>query len=385
MRVSEDLQRLAVCISEPYLLLPESYEGVNPQCAEIQPYEIPVIIPDYFEPRWAAESLQIQVRALFKGDEQIQRDLRKLEVKTKPLLEELEEKQKAFQRIERAGVAPGVMGVNPEVEKPLIERLSELEKLLEPDMKKIQELEEMLKAHRATLEIYQSSLPQFLGELKASQAQAQELPELNPKQLHFEEHKVQLVVEYLIQVAFPFLGSKGGPLATWANNCLKISGTTVIGFLESCIDKTIVFIPRIVRGTKISEISDGAFAEKNIRRLFIEPPEWGLLIGNYAFGNNQLTELHLPSGVKLGISVFARNRIQKLTLEEGLREIPQGTFYDNQISQVEIPRSVRSIGIHAFQENPMTAISLPPSCSYEYGKTEIGRNSFDPKVVVSRN
>jgi hypothetical protein len=30
MRVSEDLQRLAVCISEPYLLLPESYEGVNP-------------------------------------------------------------------------------------------------------------------------------------------------------------------------------------------------------------------------------------------------------------------------------------------------------------------------------------------------------------------
>lgn len=190
-----------------------------------------------------------------------------------------------------------------------------------------------------------------------------------------------------------------------------------------------------MKDTKVTAIGEGLFMQTNASALTsIELPEGLLSIGNQAFYNNAalktielpeslktignyafafgyfdnggLTAVSLPASVEtVGDEAFKFSALQAvtlkanvtygqgvffgcqaltdLTIEEGVTEIPENTFYAAYaISSVEIPASVTSIGASAFAQTgsgQMTELTFAAGTE----SLEIGENAFKSQVSLS--
>lgn len=86
-----------------------------------------------------------------------------------------------------------------------------------------------------------------------------------------------------------------------------------------------------------------------------------------------LKEIIIPGTVKSGgTNCFAGSGLEKITLENGITNIPSEIFSGcRRIRQIELPDSVKSIGYAAFSDcDSLTISKLPPHL------TEIGNNAF---------
>lgn len=72
-------------------------------------------------------------------------------------------------------------------------------------------------------------------------------------------------------------------------------------------------------------------------------------IGNYSFGNFQLTNLEIPTSVKtIGNSAFIYSALSSVTIPEGVQSVGASCFWSSNISIVTIPKSLETIGTQAF-------------------------------------
>jgi hypothetical protein len=77
-----------------------------------------------------------------------------------------------------------------------------------------------------------------------------------------------------------------------------------------------------------------------------------IVIGNYAFADNLLTEITLGNAVSsIGDWAFYNNKLENVTIGNNVSSIGEGAFAANDLSSVVIPNSVASVGNYAFASN----------------------------------
>lgn len=82
-------------------------------------------------------------------------------------------------------------------------------------------------------------------------------------------------------------------------------------------------------------------------------------IGSYAFQNKKLKSVIIPGSVKKILKcAFAENKLEKLTLNEGLEILDYTTFIKNDLKEITIPSTVRKIGDFAFENNQLEKLTL---------------------------
>ena len=100
-------------------------------------------------------------------------------------------------------------------------------------------------------------------------------------------------------------------------------------------------------------------------------------IGNYAFENNNLTNVTIGSGVtSIGDSAFSHNNLTNVTIPNSVTSIGYRAFQNNSLTSVTIPSSVTSIESGAFNNN-----QLPDSKAFIYKRNSNG--SEDKTKLVS--
>lgn len=93
-------------------------------------------------------------------------------------------------------------------------------------------------------------------------------------------------------------------------------------------------------------------------------------VGASAFYNMQLTDVSIPSTVKvIEDSAFAQNSLISIGLPDGLEKIGAWAFYGNEISDVAIPSTVSTLGVFAFAENPLAQINVSQIAQVVYGSS----------------
>ena len=94
-------------------------------------------------------------------------------------------------------------------------------------------------------------------------------------------------------------------------------------------------------------------------------------IGSYAFYNNQLTSVTVPTIVtSIGESAFQSNQLTSVTIPNSVTSIGTYAFWSNKLTSVTIPNSVTNIGSSAFSYNKLTNVTLGT------GLTSIGSSAF---------
>ena len=129
-------------------------------------------------------------------------------------------------------------------------------------------------------------------------------------------------------------------------------------------NKIVLHIPSTNdKGEPLKEVADSAFGGGKIPfPLGLVFPDSIEKIGNSAFEDNQLTEIHIPEGlVEIGNSAFRNNQITSLVLPDSLTSIGDYAFTDNQLTSLVLPDSLTSIGEWAFDGNPITSVVIPDS------------------------
>ena len=100
-------------------------------------------------------------------------------------------------------------------------------------------------------------------------------------------------------------------------------------------------------------------------------------IGDYAFVNDKLTELDIPSGVTFGEYAFYQNLLVDVKI--GPRENPESStetkigvfaFSNNLLENVELTGKVTLTGVDAFKNN-----QLPPEQAYIMGRDANGNKT----------
>ena len=65
----------------------------------------------------------------------------------------------------------------------------------------------------------------------------------------------------------------------------------------------------------------------------------------------------VPSNIEtIGLIAFSKNKISKVTLNEGLKSLGNEAFRYNELTTVTIPSTVTSIGTNAFTNNSLKTI-----------------------------
>ena len=130
-----------------------------------------------------------------------------------------------------------------------------------------------------------------------------------------------------------------------------------------------VTIPAEINGNPVRNIGSWAFRDNQLISITI--PSSVTSIGGVAFADNQLTSITIPSSVTfIGDGAFSNNRLTSITIPSSVTSIRAVAFADNQLTSVTIPSSVTYIGGSAFVHNQLTSITVPPSV------TSIGQLAF---------
>ncbi len=146
------------------------------------------------------------------------------------------------------------------------------------------------------------------------------------------------------------------------NNCLtKVnlpSGVKVYGgtFAGNDIDDSSAFIySKNADGTADYSTIVG-YAGNKVNNIEIPAEKNGVplkKIGANAFASTGLTgHIEIPATVtNIGGDAFAFNKIESLTLHEGLKTMETGAFRSNRLTSITIPNSVTSMGNYVFNTN----------------------------------
>jgi len=121
---------------------------------------------------------------------------------------------------------------------------------------------------------------------------------------------------------------------------------------------TVVDIPPMIRDLPVTEIGAWAFADNQLTGLTI--PSSVTSIGVAAFLDNQLTCVTIPDSVmSIGHAAFGDNQLVSVTISNSVASIGDAAFAGNQLTDVTIPSSVTSIGADAFATNRLTSVAIP--------------------------
>ena len=117
-------------------------------------------------------------------------------------------------------------------------------------------------------------------------------------------------------------------------------------------------IPYKIAGVLVTEISGSAFKDKGLTSVTIPDSLKDLKQGT--FYNNKLKTVKIPDGVKtLEYNVFANNELTSVELPDSLGTIGDYAFKNNQLKAITLPSSVKVIGHHAFENNQLEEIIIP--------------------------
>jgi hypothetical protein len=150
---------------------------------------------------------------------------------------------------------------------------------------------------------------------------------------------------------------------------LPNSVTTIgIAAFAGCSNLTVIAVD--VRNPALSSV-DGVLFSKDMKTLIAYPggkssnytiPNSVTTIGDWAFGDTQLTSVTIPNSVTvIGDGAFAGTALTNVTIGNGVTTIGVGAFYEAQLTSVTIGNSVTTIGDSAFSETQLTSITLPNS------------------------
>ncbi|GBG08398.1 putative S-layer protein [Paenibacillus agaridevorans] len=138
---------------------------------------------------------------------------------------------------------------------------------------------------------------------------------------------------------------------------------------------TEIIIPETYRELPVTVIGNEAFRWKNITKVTFH--ERLKTIGEYAFFENQISEIEVPASVtSIGLLAFYKNALTKVTLHEGLQTIGAGAFVNNNISEIEIPASVSSMGMNTFKKSGLTKLKLNEGQLEEVGYASFENNAL---------
>ena len=113
-------------------------------------------------------------------------------------------------------------------------------------------------------------------------------------------------------------------------------------------------------GATLTTINNYAFDNNQLTQVTI--PNSVTHIGNYAFYRNQLAQVTIPNSVThIGNNAFGNNQLKQVTIPDSVTHIGNGAFDNNQLKQVTIPDSVTHIGNYAFysNNNQLTQVTIP--------------------------
>ena len=165
----------------------------------------------------------------------------------------------------------------------------------------------------------------------------------------------------------------------------RISNATVenntIGYMEYNMADGLQYLSLEKGGLKLHSV--GAYASETL----IVPEGVTALESKALQGNTTIKEVILPStitdfggtpnatGTGASGGFFYKSAVAKVTLPEGLTEIPAATFNQaSNLKEVNIPSSVKTIGIHAFAGTGLETLTIPATV------TSIGFGAFRDMV-----
>ena len=136
-----------------------------------------------------------------------------------------------------------------------------------------------------------------------------------------------------------------------------------------------VIIPSTIGGNAVTTIGDYAFSQNQLTSVTI--PSSVTTIGEYTFYGNQLTSLTIPNSVtSIGDTAFSDNQLTSVAIPSSVTSIGSEAFFGNQLTSVTIPNSVTSIGEMAFGSNKLSALTIPNSV------TTIGEIAFHGNQIT---
>jgi hypothetical protein len=111
-------------------------------------------------------------------------------------------------------------------------------------------------------------------------------------------------------------------------------------------------------GANIVHIYNYAFHDNQLTDVRI--PSTIRTIGDGAFLDNRLVQLTIPDSVRtIGAGAFRNNRLVELRISNSVETISESAFLDNRLVQITIPNTVRTIGKDAFSQNQLRKVTLP--------------------------
>jgi hypothetical protein len=131
--------------------------------------------------------------------------------------------------------------------------------------------------------------------------------------------------------------------SVWTVEDFTCEETTITGFSESGVEKLgtnkDLILPKTnPQGENITNIGEGAFANKGLTSLIIPDGLNGLVIEASAFKENQLNKVIIP---------------------EGVREILTFAFYKNNLKYVDFPGTLQKVGNQGFAHNELVSLTFP--------------------------
>ena len=171
-----------------------------------------------------------------------------------------------------------------------------------------------------------------------------------------------------------------------ADKCYKYKDLTsktvaITAYSVSCGNK--VIIPSAIGGKEVREISNGAFANKELESVQI--PFTVTTLGQWAFSNTGLTTIDLPNKLKtIGNGAFFSNKLTSLMVPDTVESIGPNAFKSNKLSKLELKRTLKSIGTDAFNTNELTGTidDLVPNPATTIGSCAFCNNKLKGDLFV---
>ncbi len=139
----------------------------------------------------------------------------------------------------------------------------------------------------------------------------------------------------------------------------------------------------------LTQIGAWAFSGSGLKTLSLRNVK---KIGAYAFSGNPIKKLTIPSGcteIKTAAFYFSE-KLEHLTIENGIRKIPENMFITNSLKSLTIPTSVTEIGSKAFYSfapngGKLRRIDIKSTRIKKWGKDIFGKIGKDAVIYVPKS
>ena len=166
---------------------------------------------------------------------------------------------------------------------------------------------------------------------------------------------IAIISVLLVVVAVKKLPESKKAFETLKDNCFafKVEEKEIIITNYNNVDCSLdVKIPDSIAEKKVTKIDDYAFRGKKIKS--IKMPDTIVSIGNYAFLENELTEVIFPKELnKIGYGAFGANQFKNIEIPDSVEVIDGYAFYENSLLETfTIGKNVKTIGSYILYNDP---------------------------------